>query len=94
VTVPRPSKAPGAARQPTDKQVEDAAYAYAQKKVGPDVFMGRDTGQNTKNIVIKKNGVDTGVRVSTGDNPDKGPQFQDYVVKIRDGKPVGMTPAP
>jgi hypothetical protein len=94
VTVARPAKAPGVAKQPTDQQVEDAARAYAQKKVGPDVFMGRDTGQNTKNIVIKKDGVDVGVRVSTGDNPDKGPQFQDYIVKIKDGKPTGMTAAP
>jgi hypothetical protein len=67
-------------------------FASSPSRLGPDMFMGwgGDSGMS-KMPVITNTGT---VRVSVGDDPAHGPQFQDYFVMFdKAGKPEKLVAA-
>jgi hypothetical protein len=67
-------------------------FASSPGRLGPDMFMGwgGDSGMS-KMPVITNTGT---VRVSVGDDPAHGPQFQDYYVMFNQaGKPSKLVAA-
>jgi hypothetical protein len=64
-------------------------FASSDSRLGGDMFLGwgADSGQS-KQPAITKTG---NVRVSVGDDPAHGPQFQDYFVMFnKAGKPAKL----